>query len=221
MFRNKKTQKVNAIEGDGKKATSSYGQMKRKFTVQMEEMKGLDVVVQQLRRELTGACKRNEELEAVVRDVLAVSKEQLEAVVSGLGRDYDPEGVITTANSSYQSGKTKQTMLEGNNAYLTSLIVKERQELQELKRENEQLKEGSQAFRILTQELRENITILSNANDAQTSKLELVETTLNAYEVTRSGERKTDSVIKHSVLRAFGWKQATADTTMLRAACGF
>ena len=38
MFRNKKTQKVNAIEGDGKKATSSYGQMKRKFAVQKEEM---------------------------------------------------------------------------------------------------------------------------------------------------------------------------------------
>ena len=54
MFRNKKTQKVNAIDGDGKKATSSYGKMKRKFSVQkeemelkfavqMEEMKGLEV----------------------------------------------------------------------------------------------------------------------------------------------------------------------------------
>lgn len=74
-----------------KKATSSYGQMKRKFAVQKEmmelkfevqkeEMKVLEEVVEQMRRESTGALKRNEELERVVRDVSAVSKEQLEAV---------------------------------------------------------------------------------------------------------------------------------------------
>ena len=101
-------------------------------------------------------------------------------------------------------GKTKQTILESNNAYLTSLIVKERQEMQELKTDNEQLKEGSKAFRRVIQELQENITVLSNANDAQTSKLELVETKLNAYEVSREGERRTYIRSKQAVLRAFG-----------------
>ena len=55
MFSNKKRHKTgNELEGDVKKATSSYGQMKRKcavqkeemelkFAVQMEEMKGLEV----------------------------------------------------------------------------------------------------------------------------------------------------------------------------------
>jgi hypothetical protein len=83
-----------------------------------------------------------------------------------------------------------------------------------LKTENEQLKEGSEAFRRVMQELRKNITILSNANDALTSKLELVETKLNAYDVSREGERRTDLCSKQAVLRAFGWEQATADPTM-------
>ena len=39
MFSKYKRQKIgNALEGDVKKATSSYGQMKRKFAVQKEEM---------------------------------------------------------------------------------------------------------------------------------------------------------------------------------------
>ena len=166
MISNKKRQKTgNALEGDVKKATSSYGQMKKKFAVQKEEMeqkfavqkeemKVLEVVVDQMRRELTGALERNEELERVVRDVLA------------FGENEDPEGVITTSISSYQLGKTKQTRLESKYADLTYVIVKERHELLELKTENEQLKEGSRAFRTVMQELRENITVLSNANDA-------------------------------------------------------
>ena len=228
MISNKKRQKTgNALEGDVKKATSSYGQMKKKcavqkeemeqkFAVQKEEMKVLEVVVDQMRRELTGALERNEELERVVRDVLA------------FGENEDPEGVITTSISYYQLGKTKQTRLEKKYADLTYVMVKERHELLELKTENEQLKEGSRAlkegsraFRTVMQELRENITILSNANDALGLKLELVETKLNAYEVSREGESKADIGIKRSVLRAFGWEQSTADPTMLRAACGF
>ena len=48
MFSNNKRQKIgNALEGDVKKATSSYGvqkeEMELKFAVQMEEMKGLEV----------------------------------------------------------------------------------------------------------------------------------------------------------------------------------
>ena len=107
MISNKKRQKTgNALEGDVKKATSSYGQMKKKcavqkeemeqkFAVQKEEIKVLEVVVDQMRRELTGALERNEELERVVRDVLA------------FGENEDPEGVITTSISYYQLGKTK------------------------------------------------------------------------------------------------------------------
>jgi hypothetical protein len=71
-----------------------------------------------------------------------VSKEQFAAVVEGVMCDYDPKGVINTAISLYQLGKTKQLMLEANNTFLKSVIVKERQELQELKTANEQLKKA-------------------------------------------------------------------------------
>ena len=122
----------NALEGDEKKAASSYGQLKKKLAVQKEETKGLELVVEQLRRDLTDSHKINEELVAFLREVSLVSKEQLAAVVEDVMCDYDPEGVINTAISSYQLGKTKQLMLEANNTFLKSVIVKERQELQEL-----------------------------------------------------------------------------------------
>jgi hypothetical protein len=104
MSSNKKRRIENGFEVERKKAPSSYGQMKKKFAVQKEEMKGLEVVVEQLRRDLTDALKRNEELVVVVRDVLSVLKEQLAAVMEGVMCDYDPEGVITTATSLYQAG---------------------------------------------------------------------------------------------------------------------
>ena len=65
------------------------------------------------------------------------------------------------------------------------------------------------------QELRENITTLSNANDAQTSKLELLEQTQHDLRVTRESERINDYNIKRVILKAFGWEQATADPTLL------
>ena len=192
MSSNKKRRIEKGFEVELKKAPSSYGQMKKKCAVQKEEMKKLEVVIEQLRRDMTDALKRNEELVVVVRDVLSVSKEQLAAVMESVMCDYDPEGVITTATSSYQAGKTKQIMLEANNTYLKSVIVKERHELQELKKANEQLQDGSIACRRVMQELRENITILSNANDAQTLKLELFEQIQDDVAVTRESERIID-----------------------------
>ena len=221
MSSNKKRRIEIGSEVERKKSPSSYGQIKKKCAVQKDEMKGLEVVIEQLRTDLTDAQKRNEELVVVVRDVLSVSKEQLAAVMESVMCDYDPEGVITTATSSYQAGKTKQIILEANNTYLKSVIVKERNELQELKKANEQLKDGSAACRRVMQELRDNITKLSNANDAQTSKLELFEQTQHEIAVTRESERINDYNIKRVILKAFGWEQATADPTMLRAACGF
>jgi hypothetical protein len=90
-------------------------------------------------------------------------------------------------------------MLEANNTYLKSVIVKERHELQELKKANEQLKDGSIACRRVMQELRGNITKLSNANDAQTSKLELFAQTQHDIAVTRESERIYDYNIKRVV----------------------
>ncbi len=49
-----------------------------------EETKGLELVVDQLRRDLTDSHKRNEELVAFLREVSLVSKEQLVAVVEGV-----------------------------------------------------------------------------------------------------------------------------------------
>ena len=131
MISNKKRLIETGFEVEWKKAPSSYGQLKNKCAVQKDEMKGLELVIEQLRRDLTDALKRNEELDVVVRDVVAVSKEQLAAVMESVMCDYDPEGVITTATSSYQVGKTKQIILEANKTYLKSVIVKERHELQE------------------------------------------------------------------------------------------
>jgi hypothetical protein len=94
MSSNKKRRIEIGFEVERKKAPSSYGQMKNKCAVQKDEMKGLEVVIEQLRRDLTDVQKRNEELVVVVRDVLSVSKEQLAAVMESVMCDYDPEGVI-------------------------------------------------------------------------------------------------------------------------------
>ena len=63
MSSNKKRRIENGFEVERKKAPSSYGQMKKKFAVQKEEMKGLEVVIEQLRRGLTDAQERSELLQ--------------------------------------------------------------------------------------------------------------------------------------------------------------
>ena len=89
--------------------------MKIKFAVQKDEMKGLNLVVEQLGRDLKDALKRNEELEVVVRDVMSVSKEKLPA-------EMEEKLAAVIATSSYQARKMKQIMLEANNSFLKSVI---------------------------------------------------------------------------------------------------
>jgi hypothetical protein len=89
--------------------------MKIKFAVQKDEMKGLNLVVEQLGRDLKDALKRNEELEVVVRDVMSVSKKKLPA-------EMEENLAAVIATSSYQARKTKQIMLEANNSFLKFVI---------------------------------------------------------------------------------------------------
>ena len=214
MSSHKKRRIEDGLEVDCKKGLSSYERLKIKFAVQKDEMKGLNLVVEQLRRDLKDALKSNEELQVVVRDVMSVSKEKLTA-------EMEENLAAVIATSSYQARKTKQTKLESNNSFLKSVLVTERHELQELKKANEQLKAGSVACRIVMQELRDHITNLSNANDAQTSKLQLFEKAQHEIQVTRESERRNDMNMKRLVLKAFGWEQVTADPTLIRAAIGF
>jgi hypothetical protein len=58
----------------------------------------------------------------------------------------------------------------GKNTHLLKVSVKQRDELEELNKQNEQLQQGCAMCRRVMEQLRENITILSNANDAQSTK---------------------------------------------------
>ena len=126
MSIHKKRRIEDGLEVDRKKGLSSYERLQIKFAVQKDEMKGLNLVVEQLRRDLKDALKSNEELEVVVRDVMSVSKKKLPA-------EMEENLAAVIATSSYQARKTKQTKLESNNSFLKSVLVTERHELQELK----------------------------------------------------------------------------------------
>ena len=63
MSSNKKRRIAIGFEVERKKAPSSYGQIKNKCAVQKDEMKGLEVVIEQLRRDLTDAQKTSELLQ--------------------------------------------------------------------------------------------------------------------------------------------------------------
>ena len=115
MSSHKKRRIEDGLEVDRKKGLSSYERMKIKFAVQKDEMKGLNLVVEQLGRDLKDALKRNEELEVVVRDVMSVSKKKLPA-------EMEENLAAVIATSSYQARKTKQIMLEANNSFLKSVI---------------------------------------------------------------------------------------------------
>jgi hypothetical protein len=71
------------------------------------------------------------------------------------------------------------------------------------------------------EELKENISILSNANDAQSSELDEIRQKLIAHNAAREGTQANERNTKRAVLKACGWKQETADPTLLRAACDF
>ncbi len=113
MSSHKKRRIEDGLEVDRKKGLSSYERMKIKFAVQKDEMKGLNLVVEELGRDLKDALKRNEELEVVVRYVMSVSKKKLPA---------EMEENLAAVTSSYQARKTKQIMLEANNSFLKSVI---------------------------------------------------------------------------------------------------
>ena len=115
MSSHKKRRIEDGLEVDRKKGLSSYERMKIKFAVQKDEMKGLNLVVEQLRRDLKDALKSNEELQVVVRDVMSVPKEKLPA-------EMEENLAAVIATSSYQARKTKQTKLESNNSFLKSVI---------------------------------------------------------------------------------------------------
>ena len=115
MSSHKKRRIEDGLEVDRKKGLSSYERLKIKFAVQKDEMKGLNLVVEQLGRDLKDALKRNEELEVVVRDVMSVSKKKLPA-------EMEENLAAVIATSSYQARKTKQIMLEANNSFLKSVI---------------------------------------------------------------------------------------------------
>ena len=115
MSSHKKRRIEDGLEVDRKKGLSSYERMKIKFAVQKDEMKGLNLVGEQLRRDLKDALKGNEELQVVVRDVMSVSKKKLPA-------EMEENLAAVIATSSYQARKTKQIMLEANNSFLKSVI---------------------------------------------------------------------------------------------------
>ena len=115
MSSHKKRRIEDELEVDRKKGLSSYERMKIKFAVQKDEIKGLNLVVEQLGRDLKDALKRNEELEVVVLDVMSVSKKKLPA-------EMEENLAAVIATSSYQARKTKQIMLEANNSFLKSVI---------------------------------------------------------------------------------------------------
>ena len=129
--------------------------------------------------------------------------------------------VQTSAVSSYQSMKKNHARTLAKNTHLKNVVLKQGKELQELKKQNEHLEQGSAACRIVLRELSENITTLSNANDDQRIELEKFHEKEREQHAARVWKQAEERNTKRAVCRAFGWKQATASATLLRAACGF
>ena len=215
MASNTKRRRDNTtFEVDEKKGQSSYGLLKRKLAENVAEMEGLKVLVKQLRSDFLETQNQKEKLAAL----LDVVKEPT----------FQSTARSTSVSTSYQAMKKKQTMLVANNKYLKSVIVKQREELEALKEDNgrlqlgkEQLEQGIVACRRAMQELSNNITILSNDNDVQASELKEFVQKEKLDEASQAWQRQSYLNTKKAVLRAFGWKHATADPTLLRAACGF
>ncbi len=164
--------------------------------LEMDKLQGL---VQELRTELQDIKTKNEEFTTVVQGIIEPNSKS---------RAGD-----STVISSYQSMKTQQKMLGTNNTYLKGhVVIKVREELQALKKENEQLKLGSAASHKVCRILdRGNITILSDANDLQTGKLERF---VQKQRDDKAAQRD-DKDTKKAILRAFGWEKSTADPNLV------
>ena len=195
-----------------KKARSSYGHLKQKFAACKDEKQRLEGLVQELQMELEETRKTKRELGSLVEGTFCAAGD-----VEG----FDAGNVETSAGSSYQSMKKNHVRTLANNIHLKNVVIKQGKELQELKKQNEQLEQGSVACCKVMRELSENITTLSNANDVQRIDLgnfRLKEREQHSARVWKQAEERDT---KRAVCRAFGWKLATASATLLRAACGF
>ena len=196
-----------------KKALSSYGHLKVKFAACKDQKQRLEGLVQQLQMELEETRKTKRELGSIVEGTFCAS-ENVEGCDSG--------NVGTSAGSYYyQSMKKNHALTLANNTHLKNVVIKQGKELQELKKQNEHLEQGSAACRIVLRELSENITTLSNANDDQRIELEKFHEKEREQHAARVWKQAEERNTKRAVCRAFGWKQATASEPLLRAACGF
>ena len=175
-----------------KKATSSYGHLKRKLVACEDEKERLEVLVQQLQMELGQMGKTKTELASIL------------------------EGTLS-AGSSYQSMKKNHDSILANDIHLKNVVLKQGIEQQELKKRNEQLEQGSAACRKVIRELSENITTLSNANDVQRIELEKWHEKEREEHHVRVWKQDEERNTKRAVCRAFGWKQVTASATPVQA----
>ena len=195
----------------GKKATSSYGHLKRKLVVCENEKERLEVLVQQLQMELEETRNTKREVGSIVEGTFCAS-ENVE------GRDAGNVGTSAGAYY-YQSMKKNHALTLANNTHLNNVVIKQGKELQELKKQNEHLEQGSAACRIVLRELSENITTLSNANDDQRIELEKFHEKEREQHAARLWKQAEERNTKRAVCRAFGWKHATAtaSATLVRA----
>ncbi len=109
-------------EGFEKKGTSSYWHLKMKFAACKIEKERLEVLVHDLRKELQETL---------------ITKEELEAI--GMEEDCDPANNDTSLGSSCHAMKTKHDITESNHTLLKKVVAKQRDEIHELKKHNEQL----------------------------------------------------------------------------------
>ena len=181
-----------------KKATSSYVHLKQKFAACKDEKLRLEGLVQQLEMELEETRKTIREVGSIVEGTFCAGN------------------VGTTAGSYYyQSMKKNHVLTLANNTHLNNVVIKQGEELQELKKQNEHLEQDSAACRIVLRELSENITTLSNANDDQRIELEKFREKEREQHSARVWKQAEERNTKRAVCRAFGWKQATASATLL------
>ena len=205
MISNKRSWNGMQVEVD-KKATSSYGHLKLKFAACKDEKQRLEGLVQELQMELEETRKTKRELGSLVEGTFCAAGD-----VEG----FDAGNVETSAGSSYQSMIKNHARTLANNIHLKNVVIKQGKELQELKKQNEQLEQGSAACRKVFRELSENITILSNANDVQRTDLEKLLLKEREQHSARVWKQAEERDTKRAVCRAFGWKPATASATLL------
>jgi hypothetical protein len=110
---------------------------------------------------------------------------------------------------------------EDDNKSIINSVVNVRQELQDMKETNEQLREGKAACFRDMEELRVKISKLSNAHELLEEENECLKRRLEYFELGLVGQRRLERDTRRAVIRAFGWNPLKVDPTLLRAACGF